>query len=241
MPSNQRVRWKLALLILGTATTVIIALAAIWDWTFQERLSTLLAFFLLVLIPLSAVYLVPLWLRHMGLIRGIALPVCAIAFIASAYLWLIHPPGGRLRMLNPGNRFELLLGIEGRICAGHFHLVRSRCGVCRTVGTHRGGCLAYGISIFDVEQEPVTGRLFQFYKPRISWAVFDAQAVRIPFWAATFATGLYPACSIFVFFLRPHWRRRRNRCLHCAYDLTGNESGVCPECGMAIFANDGPA
>ena len=38
----------------------------------------------------------------------------------------------------------------------------------------------------------------------------------------------------------PLWRRRRRRlrerglCMNCAYDLTGNESGVCPECGTEV-------
>ena len=32
----------------------------------------------------------------------------------------------------------------------------------------------------------------------------------------------------------PKRRRRRGLCLKCAYDLTGNESGVCPECGEGI-------
>ncbi len=35
------------------------------------------------------------------------------------------------------------------------------------------------------------------------------------------------------------WVRRRRRrdhglCVHCAYDLTGNASGVCPECGSKV-------
>ena len=28
-------------------------------------------------------------------------------------------------------------------------------------------------------------------------------------------------------------RKREGRCLRCGYDLTGNASGVCPECGEA--------
>jgi len=28
-------------------------------------------------------------------------------------------------------------------------------------------------------------------------------------------------------------RRRGGQCLHCGYDLHGNVSGVCPECGQA--------
>jgi hypothetical protein len=29
-------------------------------------------------------------------------------------------------------------------------------------------------------------------------------------------------------------RRRTSNCVDCGYDLTGNESGTCPECGAAI-------
>jgi hypothetical protein len=35
------------------------------------------------------------------------------------------------------------------------------------------------------------------------------------------------------------WRRARSSgatCVHCGYDLTGNMSGVCPECGSVIAA-----
>ena len=46
--------------------------------------------------------------------------------------------------------------------------------------------------------------------------------------------GLYPS---FVFVrgpLRRWWRRRKGLCIKCGYNLTGNESGVCPECGTEI-------
>ena len=33
---------------------------------------------------------------------------------------------------------------------------------------------------------------------------------------------------------RRNRRRRHGLCLKCGYDLTGNTSGVCPECGTAI-------
>ncbi|RIK65234.1 MAG: hypothetical protein DCC65_12975 [Planctomycetota bacterium] len=37
-------------------------------------------------------------------------------------------------------------------------------------------------------------------------------------------------------YLWPEDRRRlvMNRCVHCGYDLTGNPSGACPECGTPI-------
>jgi hypothetical protein len=33
---------------------------------------------------------------------------------------------------------------------------------------------------------------------------------------------------------RRHYRRRHNLCLTCGYNLTGNTSGRCPECGTAV-------
>ena len=38
------------------------------------------------------------------------------------------------------------------------------------------------------------------------------------------------------------WRKRRRRvaaglCASCGYDLTGNTSGVCPECGMVVASH----
>jgi len=42
--------------------------------------------------------------------------------------------------------------------------------------------------------------------------------------------------GIVLLFLREKYRRERllQRCTYCSYDLTGNVSGVCPECGRKI-------
>lgn len=58
--------------------------------------------------------------------------------------------------------------------------------------------------------------------------------VNAPWW---FVAALFWAYPIVVFIrgpVRRFHRKRRNRCLKCAYDLTGNVSGVCPECGERI-------
>ena len=40
------------------------------------------------------------------------------------------------------------------------------------------------------------------------------------------------AWALWFAFERPiDLRRAKGLCLHCGYDLTGNVSGVCPECG----------
>lgn len=53
----------------------------------------------------------------------------------------------------------------------------------------------------------------------------------LPPWAVLCLLGAYPT---FAFIRGPVWRNRRRRrglCVRCGYNLTGNVSSVCPECG----------
>lgn len=64
---------------------------------------------------------------------------------------------------------------------------------------------------------------------------FRTKRFIIPFWCVLLVT--VPPW----FFLHRRARRIRRReseglCLACGYDLTGNESGVCSECGMTVEA-----
>ncbi|UCC30567.1 MAG: hypothetical protein JSU86_20505 [Phycisphaerales bacterium] len=63
-----------------------------------------------------------------------------------------------------------------------------------------------------------------------------ARFVRIgsPFWIPFLVFGIYPAIAFIRGPLRRWHRRRKGLCVRCAYNLTGNMSGVCPECGDAI-------
>jgi hypothetical protein len=68
------------------------------------------------------------------------------------------------------------------------------------------------------------------YTPR----TFAALHIELPLhvWFILFAT--YPTIAFVRGPLRRWRRRRKGLCTACAYDLTGNESGVCPECGDGI-------
>ena len=58
--------------------------------------------------------------------------------------------------------------------------------------------------------------------------------VGLPFWIPTVLTAVYPTVHFVRGPLR-RWRRRKaGQCVGCGYDLTGNVSGVCPECGGQI-------
>lgn len=60
----------------------------------------------------------------------------------------------------------------------------------------------------------------------------------VPTWMLIAAFGAYPAiCSWRIAIARRRMRRNPNGCTTCGYDLTGNVSGVCPECGTAIPEN----
>ncbi len=59
---------------------------------------------------------------------------------------------------------------------------------------------------------------------------YDAVFVMFPHWFPALIFAITPA----VWLIK--WRKRRKlamagNCPACGYDLTGNESGVCPECG----------
>jgi len=58
---------------------------------------------------------------------------------------------------------------------------------------------------------------------------------RSPIW---FLTAVVAGSWVGLRFMS-RWRKRRGRrkcglCVSCGYDLTGNESGVCPECGESV-------
>lgn len=59
---------------------------------------------------------------------------------------------------------------------------------------------------------------------RVSWFVF-------PFWFSTLVLMFLGAIPIVQGPLRRSWRKRRGLCLECGYNLHGNRSGRCPECG----------
>ena len=64
-----------------------------------------------------------------------------------------------------------------------------------------------------------------------------SECLTVPYWFLCAIAAVLPAI-----WLRRYWRDRRvpsdgmPRCAKCEYNLTGNVSGICPECGTAIPA-----
>lgn len=77
----------------------------------------------------------------------------------------------------------------------------------------------------------VRGRMYA--QPDNTYA-HTAYAVFCPSWLVVVLLGGYPAFAVARGSFR-RWRSRsQGRCSKCRYDLTGNVSGVCPECGTAV-------
>lgn len=62
----------------------------------------------------------------------------------------------------------------------------------------------------------------------------DVGYITLPLWFPLLLFAAYPTSAFIRGPLRSRARRQRNQCILCGYNLTGNVSGVCPECGMAI-------
>ena len=59
-------------------------------------------------------------------------------------------------------------------------------------------------------------------------------AIGLPVWALSLLFFTYPIVAFVRGPLRRWHRRRGCLCIGCGYDLTGNVSGVCPECGRPV-------
>ncbi len=90
--------------------------------------------------------------------------------------------------------------------------------------------------------------MLYFLKPvERSWAIWDSGTFRgtrkvsyrlsflcCPIWIPLIVLPVYPALVIIRGPYRRHRRHKKGLCLKCGYNLTGNVSGVCPECGRPI-------
>lgn len=60
--------------------------------------------------------------------------------------------------------------------------------------------------------------------------------LHVNLFALTVVTGILPIVFLIRVFFRSRRMARENVCRKCSYDLTGNVTGVCPECGSPIAA-----
>ncbi len=70
-------------------------------------------------------------------------------------------------------------------------------------------------------------------KSRVQW-----HAITIPIWPVVVLLAAFPSIVAFRITAR-RWRSRLQGHCNCGYNLTGNVSGVCPECGTKLETEDG--
>ena len=63
--------------------------------------------------------------------------------------------------------------------------------------------------------------------------VYGGKAV-IPLWLVFTLLIFYPVTAFLRGPVRRARRRKRGSCVQCGYNLTGNTSGTCPECGVGV-------
>lgn len=80
-------------------------------------------------------------------------------------------------------------------------------------------------------------RLFRFEVAGPTAPFQTIASIVIPFYTLMLVFGAYPSVAL-IRFLRGPYRRRRRRargqCEACAYNLTANTTGICPECGTSV-------
>ncbi len=60
--------------------------------------------------------------------------------------------------------------------------------------------------------------------------IYRFRRVNCPAWIVLVALAIYPTIAFIRGPLRRRRRRKRGLCIACGYNLTGNTTGVCPEC-----------
>lgn len=58
--------------------------------------------------------------------------------------------------------------------------------------------------------------------------------VMFPLWVPCFILAVYPTIAFINGPYRRYRRRKKGLCLKCGYNLTGNVTGICSECGEQI-------
>ena len=91
--------------------------------------------------------------------------------------------------------------------------------------------------VIDGPEPPPRGR-FGFY-----WSTYASEQGRwveftLPHWSLVVTFGTLPGWIVLRWCRRVH-RTAAHRCLICGYSLTGNTSGICPECGTAVAGKAG--
>lgn len=101
-----------------------------------------------------------------------------------------------------------------------------------TMHINRFGLMAWTMTLPTVCRATWVAPRALRYRHAFGGSAVHVGVVRVPAWPVIVLAAIYPTWFLIR---RPLLRRRRRKaglCVRCGYDLTGNETGVCSECGV---------
>ena len=136
----------------------------------------------------------------------------------------------------PGRRHSLRAMLRTHWLELRFYSYR--CDWCgRFDPNHDEGCIGEHISDGPIDWIPNLRprvRLPGLHLAAGGWPMAGYTSLALSLWPLLVLFAAYPTWAFVHGPLRRHQRRRHGRCIQCGYNLTGNTSGVCPECGTRL-------
>ncbi|MCH8148524.1 MAG: hypothetical protein IH987_11105 [Planctomycetes bacterium] len=173
------------------------------------------------------------------MIRKAIIVVLTLAAAGTSYLWADSYRG---RVASNGRTFHgwcLDCKLSGDM---GFHITVRVGGICfsyrspvspSAVEGLRGFALTGNFGYFGYPYRPcMVNAEHQIIEPPGMRLV--AHSVCLPLWLLMIAFAVYPTIAFIRGPVRRWRRHRKGLCIRCGYNLEGNVSGVCPECGSGI-------
>jgi hypothetical protein len=173
-------------------------------------------------------------LRIFSLASLLSLLLC----VTTAVLWLRGYFVYDVLLTRAGDSdVRAITSVKGKIAAYYGYNVQLRLGPTkiplwwRTIGGNYTSAPSFAEGFEGEKSDPWWKRLgFQFSFRHFTQSDFQVTA---PDWFVVLLTLILPVIWLRTGIRHRH-RRRSGLCPVCSYNLTGNISGVCPECGRAV-------
>ncbi len=171
-------------------------------------------------------------LTSMGRIRRFASPASLLLLLATSTLF------GHSYFRYAGINIPLGFSCEISILSGK--------GIIRLSARSYVSGATERFQLWSVEAQQIRSHIAlfdkDFYFKRGDVSTRDGRAIAMtvvcfPHWVLVTVFTILPLRWTWIALVRPRRRRRFGLCVACAYDLTGNTSGVCPECATKVEAH----
>lgn len=173
------------------------------------------------------------------LVPGIGAGILTVAWVVSGACVI------QISMEGPNRSLNVAL-VEGGVDLAYFHqemqeddaVVFEKLPWVDPRQTVRDELLAYRWRMAEAHVWLASGSRFRWDYDHTGAGLHDLRKlclnIGFPLWFPVFLLMGLPCIAFVLRSARVRRRRKRGLCLKCAYDLTGNISGVCPECGTKI-------